>query len=90
MERISLDEASRVHMVLSLSRSRGQDAVAVMDRGGLLRHEATRRADALRVMDSVILEIQATPGHEATTAMDMKNLIIAKIKEMRDDIAEKH
>lgn len=90
MERISLDEASKVHMVLSLSRSRGQDAVAVMDKGGLLRHDASRRWDALRVIDNLILEIQATPGHEAATALDMKNLIIDKIKEMRDDIAAQH
>lgn len=90
MKRIEEQTARQIHTVLTLCRSKGLDPVQVLDEGRLLRHMGTRREDAIRVLENAINVVNSAPGSriaEIKTPLDMKNVIIEKLREIRDGIA---
>lgn len=91
MQRIDIEEASKFHQVLALCRSKGANAVQVLDEARMLRHMGTRREDAVRTLEGAIHKIVTTPpGHEIKTVMDMRNMAIELLRELQNDIAKEH
>lgn len=90
MNRIELESAAQVHTVLALCRSKGLDPVQVLDQARMLRHLGTRREDAVRVLEHAIEVVEGTPDASEMaglkTPMDMKRLIIERLRGIQDDI----
>lgn len=88
MQRIEVDEAAKVHQVLIHCRAKGGNPVEILDKARMLRHMGTRREDASRVLENAIQMVRSISPSEGNvrTAMDMKNLIVDKLKEIQDGI----
>jgi len=83
--------ATKIHTILSLSRSRGADPVPILERAGLLRHKASMTRDHLQFLERAIEVVRTTTvDHDVHTPMDMRNAIITAMERARDDIATQH
>lgn len=81
----------RIQQILLASRIRGTDPVAALDAAGFLRHRASRRRDALDLIDDLIDMIDKAPvERRVVTALDMRQEILNRLRVIRkahDDLA---
>lgn len=86
MARIDPVTADRIRQILLMSRSRGVDPVAILDRAGMLSYEAARREWGAILMDQVVAELNTGPlglainGRQFRTPMDMKREILEALE----------
>lgn len=90
MIRIDHDTSEKIHKILMLCRSRGEDPVAVLDRAGLLRYPARLDQDRIETMDAVIESAEGLPvsiiefWKLPRTATDAKEFIVNRLKAVRE------
>lgn len=91
MNRVDIETSRKIHTILALCRSKGVDPVQVLDKGGFLRYEDSVRRETAGILEAMIEIIEALPDvsdmSSLKTPMDMKILIIERLKELHRAIS---